>query len=264
MLMDAMMPDLDGNETTRRIRAQPAVRGPAGRVPDREGDARRPGVQPRRRAPATTSPSRSTWTSCSTLMASWVDRRRAGDAHDDGDRGMTAAGPRCCWSTTGGRTCSPWRRSCRGCRSRSVAVDSGEDGAQAAAGRRLRADPARRADAGHGRLRDRRAHQAPGADPAHADHLPDRGRPRRRTWPSAATGGRGRLPHQAVRPVGAAGEGVGVRRAVDDAARSSRRGPRSASAGGGGGRRAGVAGRRPRPRRPARARERLLAVRATH
>ena len=31
-----------------------------------------------------------------------------------------------CWSTTGGRTCSRWRRSCRGCRSTPVAVDSGE------------------------------------------------------------------------------------------------------------------------------------------
>ena len=35
---------MDGNETTRSDPPQPAVRRPAGRVPDRQGDAGRPGA----------------------------------------------------------------------------------------------------------------------------------------------------------------------------------------------------------------------------
>ena len=62
VLMDVMMPDLDGNETTPRIRALPERADLPIIVPDREGDARRPGEQPRGRGVATTSPSRSTST----------------------------------------------------------------------------------------------------------------------------------------------------------------------------------------------------------
>ena len=52
---------------------------------------------------------------------------------------------------------------------------------------RLRPHPARRADGGHERLRDRRLHQAAPAQPPHPDHLHHRGQPRRRRTCSAAT-----------------------------------------------------------------------------
>src|SRR6266702_2250830 len=89
--------------------------------------------------------------------------------------------------------------------------------AQAAAHRRLRGDPAGRADARHGRLRDGQPHQAPRTYPARTDHLPHRRGPRRPARASRVRGVSGGLPDQAVRPVGTAVEGVGVRGAVDEA-----------------------------------------------
>ena len=88
----------------------------------------------------------------------------------------------------------------------------GPGGAAAAAARRVRADPARRPDAGARRLRDRRVHQAPQAHADGPDHLrhgdlegaPPR-LPRLRDR-------RGRLRLQAVRPAAAAREGPGLPR----------------------------------------------------
>ena len=90
-------------------------------------------------------------------------------------------------------------------------------GAQGAADRRLRGDPAGRQHAGHGRPGDGRADQAPGADPGRPDHLPDRRPPRPGARVPRLLGGRRGLRLQAVRPVGAAGEGGGLRRPVREA-----------------------------------------------
>ena len=57
-----------------------------------------------------------------------------------------------------------------------VRARSGEEALRRLLRGRFRGDPARRPDAGHGRLRDRRAHQAARAHALHPDHLPDRDR----------------------------------------------------------------------------------------
>ena len=68
-----------------------------------------------------------------------------------------------------------------------VRARSGEEALKALLRAGVRRRPARRADAGHGRLRDRRQHQAPRPDQGRADHLPDRRGRRLRATPSAAT-----------------------------------------------------------------------------
>ena len=79
---------------------------------------------------------------------------------------------------------------------------------------RLRGDPARRPDAGHGRLRDRRADQAARADAARPDHLPDRDHQGRASMSSAATA-RARSTTCSSRSTrDAALEGRGLRRAL--------------------------------------------------
>ena len=73
-------------------------------------------------------------------------------------------------------------------------------GAEGAAARRLRGRAARRADAGHGRLRDGRADQGPRAHAHAADHLRHRDQQGARPRLPRLLGRRGRLRLQAVRP----------------------------------------------------------------
>ncbi|MDN5931482.1 MAG: ATP-binding protein, partial [Pseudonocardia sp.] len=107
VLMDAMMPDIDGNETTRRIRALPQGRGlpvvflTAKAMPGDRESSLAAGATDYVTKPVDLD-------ELLVLMGSWVASRVVAGA----SRG-------CSPSTTGGRTCWPCRRSWRGCRSRS-------------------------------------------------------------------------------------------------------------------------------------------------
>ena len=118
VLMDAMMPDLDGNETTRRIRALPQGRDlpvvflTAKAMPGDRESSLAAGATEYVTKPVDLD-------ELLALMATWVTpaSRRPGRARWARHRDRQAARPGCSPSTTGGRTCWRCRRSWRGCRS---------------------------------------------------------------------------------------------------------------------------------------------------
>ena len=84
--MDIMMPEMDGYETMRPIREIAGVQAAADHRADGQGDEGRPREVHRRRARPTTSPSRSTPTSCSRCMRVWLYRLRPADEPAPGAR----------------------------------------------------------------------------------------------------------------------------------------------------------------------------------
>ena len=95
-----------------------------------------------------------------------------------------------------------------------VRAQSGEEALRSLLDARLRGDPARRADAGHERLRDGAADQVARAHALHPDHLPHRDQQGRGVRLRGLLGRRGRLHVQAVPAGHPALEGHGVRRPV--------------------------------------------------
>ena len=108
-----------------------------------------------------------------------------------------------------------------------VRAGSGEEALRRLLHERVRGDPARRPDAGHGRLPDRRADQAAGADETRSDPLPDRDLEGRRARLPRLQHRRRRLSDEAIRPADPAGQGRGLHRALAEDGRDQA--PRRAS-----------------------------------
>ena len=221
------MPEMDGYETARAIRAMPRFERAADHLADGQGDEGRPREVHRRRRLG---------------LHHQAGRRRPAAVADAGVAAVTldadparrrARAPRAsCWSTTGRENLlaltavlEPLERPPRRGR-------VGRGGAARAARRGLRGRPARRPDAGHGRLRDGRATSAAASAARDTpiifltavEHATCRRCSRLR-------GGRGRLRAQAVRPGRAARPRSQVFADLDRHRRAAARAPTSCCAG---------------------------------